>query len=121
MIDEMEGQDLATDKITGSLLQTDYDNGDIHINMEGEMVTLLENIDLSYYKDFNSLYICSTKMYVCIIQEGYIRLHRGIINLLDKTLQDHRKMIYQRNEYYWCLMKKISKIKNALYYGIFST
>ena len=52
MIDAMEGQEVATAYIPGVFLQTDYDKGDIHIKMEGSMVTLLEEIDPEYYKDF---------------------------------------------------------------------
>ena len=57
MIDATEGRDVATADITGAFLQTDYDKGDIHINMEGEMVTLLEEIYPDYYKDFIYIYI----------------------------------------------------------------
>ena len=46
MIGAMEGWDVATSE-------------DIHINMEGKMVTLLEEIDPDYYKDF--IYIYSHK------------------------------------------------------------
>ena len=52
MIDAMEGQGVATTNIPGVFLQTDYDKGDIHIKLEGAMVTLLEEIDPEYYKDF---------------------------------------------------------------------
>ena len=52
MIDTMEGREVATADIPGALLQTDYGKGDIHIKLEGAMVTLLEEIDLEYYKDF---------------------------------------------------------------------
>ena len=44
MIDAMEGRDVATLDIPGAFLQTDYDKGDIHIKLEGAMVTLLEEI-----------------------------------------------------------------------------
>ena len=43
---------VATAGIPGAFLQTDYDKGDIHIKLEGAMVTLLEYIDPQYYKDF---------------------------------------------------------------------
>ena len=52
MIDEMEGRDIATADISGAFLQTDYDKGDINIKPEGAMVTLLDDIDPEYYKDF---------------------------------------------------------------------
>ena len=42
MIDSMEGREIATADIPGAFLQTNYDKGDIHINVEGAMVTLLE-------------------------------------------------------------------------------
>ena len=57
MIGTMEVQDVATSEIPGNFLQTDYDKGDININMEGEMVTQLEKIYLDYYKDFIYIYI----------------------------------------------------------------
>ena len=52
MIDTMEDQEVATTDIPGAFLQTDYDKEDIHIKLEGVMVTLLEQIDPEYYKDF---------------------------------------------------------------------
>ena len=36
----MEGRDVATADIPGAFLKTDYNKGDIRINMEGEMVTI---------------------------------------------------------------------------------
>ena len=45
-------------------------------------------------------------MYIFISQEGYIRHARGITALLDKTLQNPIIMVYQRNEYYWCVINK---------------
>ena len=44
MIDAMEGREVATSDIPGAFLQTYYDKGDIHIKMEGDMVTLLKEI-----------------------------------------------------------------------------
>ena len=52
MIDAMEGWEVATADIPGAFLQTDYGKGDIHIKLEGDMVTLLEEIDPEYYKYF---------------------------------------------------------------------
>ena len=46
MIDAMEGWEVATADIPGVFLQTNYNKGDIHIKLEGDMVTLLEYIDL---------------------------------------------------------------------------
>ena len=90
MIDAMEVWYVATDEIPEAVLQTDYDKGDININMEGEMVTLLEDIDPTYYKNFVYIY-GRKKIHVCRIQEGYIRHPRGITNLLEKNPQDPRR------------------------------
>ena len=48
----MEGRQVATADIPGASLQDEYNKGDINIKLEGAMVTLLEEIDLEYYKDF---------------------------------------------------------------------
>ena len=53
MIDATEGREVATADIPGDFLQINYDKGDIHIKLEGAMVTLLEEIDPEYYRDFN--------------------------------------------------------------------
>ena len=50
MIDAMEGLQVATADIPEAFLQTNYDKGDIHIKIEGAMITLLEEIDPEYYK-----------------------------------------------------------------------
>ena len=42
MIGAMKGRELSTANIPGSFLYTDYDKGDIHIKLEGAMVTLHE-------------------------------------------------------------------------------
>ena len=52
MIDTMEGRYVATADIPGAFLQTKYDKGDIHIKLEGDMVNLIEDIYLWYYKYF---------------------------------------------------------------------
>ena len=52
IIDATESQELATEKIPGDFLQTEYYKGDIHTKLEGDMVTLLEDIDQLYYKYF---------------------------------------------------------------------
>ena len=52
IIDMMEVQDVYTSDIPGAFQQTYYGKGDIHINMEGTMVTILEEIYPDYYKDF---------------------------------------------------------------------
>ena len=48
IIDAMGGQDVATADIPGDFLQTGYDKGDIHINMEEGMVTQSEEIGPAY-------------------------------------------------------------------------
>ena len=45
MIVAMEVREVATANIPGAFLQTYYDKGDIHIKPEGDMVTILEDID----------------------------------------------------------------------------
>ena len=52
MIDAMDGREVATTGIPGAFLQTYYDKGDIHIKLEGAIVTQLEEIDPEYYKDY---------------------------------------------------------------------
>ena len=42
MIAAMEGQEVATSEILEAFLQTNYENGYIHIKLEGAIVTLLE-------------------------------------------------------------------------------
>ena len=44
MIDATEGRDVAAAEIPWAFLKTDYYKGDIHMNMEGEMVNLPEEI-----------------------------------------------------------------------------
>ena len=52
MIYAMEVWEVVTDGTPGDFLQTNYDKGDIHTKLEGVMVTLLEEIELKYYKHF---------------------------------------------------------------------
>ena len=42
MIDAMEGQEVAAADIPIAFLHTEYNKGDIHIKLEGSMVTLRE-------------------------------------------------------------------------------
>ena len=44
LIDAMEGRKVATADIPGAFLQTDHNVEDIHIKLEGAMVTILEEI-----------------------------------------------------------------------------
>ena len=48
----MEGQDIETADILGYFLQTDYDKGDIHIKVDGVILTIPEDIKPDYYKEF---------------------------------------------------------------------
>ena len=91
MIEAMEGQEVATADIPGAFLQNDYEKGDIHIKLEGVMVTLLEETD----------------------PESLIFWGK-----LSKSLE---KRGYQINEYDWCFMNKIIDRKNALYSGMSMT
>ena len=107
MIDAMEGWEVATADIPGAFLKTDYDKGDIHIKLEGVMVTLLEEINPEYYKYF----ICIDKRRrKCMYEESkkdiYGTLEASLIfwPKLSKILEE---MGYQRYEYVWCFMKKI--------------
>ena len=45
LIGAMEGREVATTDIPGAFMQTNHEKGDIQIKMEGDMVTLLEEID----------------------------------------------------------------------------
>ena len=45
MIGAMEGREVATADIPWAFLQTDYDKVDIHIKLEGAVVTLIKEID----------------------------------------------------------------------------
>ena len=75
----MEGQEVETSNITEAFLQNCYDKGDIHINMEGDMVTLLEDIHLTYYKYFIYLYNRGRK---CM----YAEANKAIYSTLDASL-----------------------------------
>ena len=52
MIDAMEGQEVATTNIPGDFLQTSYNKVDIHIKIEGAIVTLIEETNPDHYKYF---------------------------------------------------------------------
>ena len=111
MIDAMEGREVATTDIPGAFLQTDYDKGDIHIKLDGAMVTLLEDIDAEYYKDFVFTYKRGRKcMYAEAKKAIYGTLEASLLfwGKLSKSLET---MGYQRNEYYWCVMNKINHKK----------
>ena len=107
MIDAMEGRESATADIPGTFLKTDYDRGDIHINLEGAMATLLEDIDPEYYKD---LTFTDKRGRKCMYSEAkkaiYGTLEASLLfwEKLSKSLEE---MGYQRNEYDWCVINKI--------------
>ena len=61
MIDAMGGREVTTVDISGAFLHTDYEKGDIHIKLEGSIVTLLEEIYPEYYKYFINRYKCGRK------------------------------------------------------------
>ena len=90
-----------------AFLQIDYNKGDIHIKLEGAMVTLLEEIDPEYYKGF----IFTDKQgRKCMHAESkkaiYGTLEASLLfwAKLSKSLEE---MGYQRNEYDWCVMNNI--------------
>ena len=111
MIDAMEGMEVATDNIPGAFLQTNYDKGDINIKLEGAMVTLLEEIYPEYYKDF--IYT-DKRGRKCMYEEAkkaiYGTLEASLLfwAKLSKILEE---MGYQRNEYDWCVMNRITDNK----------
>ena len=45
MINATEVREAETTNIPGAFLQTNYNKGDIHIKVKGDMVTLLEEIN----------------------------------------------------------------------------
>ena len=76
----MEGREVATTDIPGAFLQTDYDKGDIHIKLEGAMVTLLEDIDPEYYKYFIFIDKCGRKcMYAAAKKAIYGTLEASLL------------------------------------------
>ena len=79
MIAAMEGQEVARTDIRGAFLQTDYEKGDIHIKLEGAIVTLLEDIDPKYYKYF----IYTDK---CRIKCMYAESKKAVYGTLEASL-----------------------------------
>ena len=75
--------------------------------MERKMVTLIEEINPDYYKEF--IYI-DIRRKECMYAEG----NKGIYGTLEASLLLWEKlskrleeMGYQRNKYDWCVMNKI--------------
>ena len=99
MIDAMEGREVATAKIPGAFLQTDYDKGGIHIKLEGDMINPLKDIDTEYYKDFIYTDKCGREcMYEKSKKAVYGTLEEPLLfwAKLSKILEE---MVYQINEY----------------------
>ena len=113
MIDAMRGQDVATDDIQGDFLKNDYGNGDININTEGEIMTLLVKIDPAYFKDFIYIYIYPQKIVYSESKTSiYSTLEASLLfwTKLSKSLEE---MGYNINEYDWCIMNKMVKGKQC--------
>ena len=111
MIDAMEGQEVATADIPGAFLQTDYDKKDIHIKLEGDMVTLLQEIDPEYYKDF--IYT-GKRVRKCMYAEAKKDIYGILEELLlfwEKLPKTLEEMGHQRNEYNLYVMNKIIENK----------
>ena len=107
MIDAMESREVATADMPVAFMQTNYDKGDIHIKLEGAMVTLLEEIDPEYYKYFIYTYKRGRKcMYTESNKAIYGTLEASLLfwKKISKSLEEMR---YQRNEYDWCVMNNI--------------
>ena len=113
MIDAMEGREVATTYIPGAFTQNDYDKVDIQIKLEGDMVTLLEEINPECYKDI--IYTDKLRrkcMYAEANKAVYGTLEASLLfwGKLSKSLEE---MGYQRNEYDWCVMKNITDNKKC--------
>ena len=97
MVDAMEGREVSTSDLTGTFLQTNYDQGYIHINMEGTMVALHEEIDPDYYKDFICEDKCGRKYMYAESKKAIYTLEASLI-FWAKLLKILEEMGYQRNE-----------------------
>ena len=97
MIDAIEVREVATTNTPGAFLHTNYHKGDIHIRLEGDMATLLKEIDPEYYKDF--IYT-DKRGRKCMYEEAkkdiYGKLEASLIfwGKLSKILEE---IGYQRN------------------------
>ena len=97
IIDAMEVRDVATNYIPGDFLHTDYDKVDVHIKLEGDIFTLLEEIEPEYYKDFIHTDKHRRKcMYTESRKAAYGTLEASLLfwGKLSKRLEE---MGYQRN------------------------
>ena len=80
VIDAMEVQNVAIADIPVDFLQTDYNKGEIHINIKGTIVTLFHKIDLSYYKVFIYIYSSGKKfMYAESKKSFYSTLEASLL------------------------------------------
>jgi hypothetical protein len=52
MIDAREGRNVATADIPGAFLQTEYEEGDTHVQIKGTMAELLAQIDPKLYRKY---------------------------------------------------------------------
>ena len=107
MIYATEGGEVATVNTPGAFLQKDYDKVDIHIKLEGAMVTLLKEIEPEYCK-----YLIYTDkrgskyIYAEAKKATYWSLEASLLfwGKLSKILEE---MEYQINEYDWYVTNKI--------------
>ena len=80
-------------------------------------MTLPEEIGPAYCNEF--IYIDRHKkcMYAGANKTIYGNLE-ALLLFWTKLSKTPEEMVYQRNEYDWCVMKKMSKVKNVPYYGM---
>ena len=79
MVEAMEGQEVTNADIPGAFLQTYYEKLDIHIKLEGDMVTLLEETNPECYKYFTYTYKRGMK---CL----YADANKSIYGTLEASL-----------------------------------
>ena len=86
MIDAMERPEVQTANIIGDFLHSDYVKGDIHIKLEGAMVTLLEDINLEHYIYFIQKYKLGGKCMYAESKKGiYGTLYASLLFLGEKS------------------------------------
>ena len=113
MIEAMDGREVSTEDIPGAFLQTNHNKGDIHIKLEGSMVTLLEEIDPEYYKDFIFTYKRGRKCMCADTKKAIYWTLEALPLFWGKLSKILEEMGYQRNEYDWCVMNKIIQKKQC--------
>ena len=107
MIEAMEVQKVATTNIPEYFLQNDYAKGDIHIKLEGAMVTLLEYIDPEYYKYFIYTDKRGRKCTYAELKKAIYGKLEALLLFWEKLSKSQEEMGYKRNKYDWCIMTKI--------------